>query len=180
MPGDLIAMDGSELSYFESNFWYQQDSNGEMPPAAPPAGGGLSFENATYEAGLNRVRIQLFGDIDTAMSNEFSIRENIKNHTDPSFNNPIPGAVSDVTLMGNSIEIDTKDTALLSTFTAPGTDLYVKFDGMPGDLVAMDGSELSYFESSFRCMRTTAQEALYPEDGRKWPQHLIVLITTPA
>ena len=51
--------------------------------------------------------------------------------------------------MDNSIEIDL-DTALLSTFTAPaGTDLYVKFDGMPGDLVAMDGSELSYFESNF-------------------------------
>ena len=96
MPGDLLAMDGSELSYFESNFWYQEDSAGGdasgymppagdpgyMPPAAPPAGGSLSFETATYEAGLNRLRIQLFGAVDTAMSNEFSIRENISIYAD--------------------------------------------------------------------------------------------------
>ena len=119
MPGDLLAMDGSELSYFESNFWYQHDSNGGfLIPGLLLLAAAFRLKNATYEAGLNRVRIQLFGDIDTAMSNEFSIRENISIHTDPSFNNPIPGAVSDVTLMGNSIEIDL-DTALLSTFTAP-------------------------------------------------------------
>ena len=49
--------------------------------------------------------------------------------------------------MGNSIEIELSSAALVGY---EGSDLYIKFDGMPGDLFAMDGSEFTYFESSFR------------------------------
>ena len=44
---------------------------------------------------------------------------------------------------GNSIEIDLNSAALVGY---EESDLYIKYDGMPGDLYAMDGSEFTYFE----------------------------------
>ena len=155
-PGALRGFDGSEFSYFDSNFWYQQDNytgdnSGYTPPAGDGGSGGLSFDNASYDSAMQTLRIQFFGDIDTANSNENGILNNLTIYTDGGFTSPVPNAITSVMIMGNELEINLAPATLDSYGAPAGTDFYVKYDdtNSPGALRGFDGSEFSYFDSNF-------------------------------
>ena len=111
--------------------------------------GGLSFDNASYDSAMQTLRIQFFGDIDTANSNENGILNNLTIYTDGGFTSPVPNAITSVMIMGNELEINLAP-ATLDSYGAP-TDFYIKYDdtNSPGALRGFDGSEFSYFDSNF-------------------------------
>ena len=138
----LSTASGSNIEAFDSTFWLEDSSVYES---------GLDFDSAFYDSGADMLRIQLMGEIDTAMSSESTVRDYLRIYSDSSYDSTyeIPNAITSVMFMGNSIEI-ALDNSVLSDYTAPaGSDLYIKFNGMGGELVAMDGSDLMFFESSF-------------------------------
>ena len=112
---------------------------------------GLSFDNATYDNGSDRLSIQFFGNIDIGSSRENDIVNNLNIYTDSSYVSDIPGAIQSATISGNSLEIYLTPGILSNYVPGGGTDFYIRYDDMisPGALVAMDGSELTSFDSNF-------------------------------
>ena len=82
------------------------------------------------------LRIQLMGEIDTEVSSETTVRDYLRVYTDSSYDSmyEIPNAITSVMFMGNSIEIALDNSALSDYTAAAGSDLYIRFNGMGGEL----------------------------------------------
>ena len=138
MGGELVAMDGSDLMFFESTFFYQFDStegdgSGGTPPEGDATGNSFSFDSAYYDVDSQILRVDLFGDIQSA--DEISIKGGLSVYTDSNYESVMPNAITSVMPNGNIIEISLDNDLLSSYTTAAGTDLYIKYDGEPGFLV---------------------------------------------
>ena len=105
------------------------------------------------------LRVQFMGDIDSGMSDESRIRDNVRVYANSDYSTSIPYAINSVMLMGNSLEIDLNSAALLVMKA-----LIFISNSMECLATCSPWMDLnSHILSPVSGMKTTAQKVVQPE-----------------